>query len=274
MTPRSGSVPIRSAWDNTIFGTDSTIKTWVTWLADDGSSGGSLWTWSGTARNGEPFELIGVNLDDYDENGLLTYSLVDWPYPAETVEAGGCDRRSRLRTPIVTYVPLGGTRYRSRSPEDPRPPDAASRSYRGATESHVVWPQSDQFADLETIASTVPSRTSRTASTGSSDVVEVHEINRASPSRCAGSISLHRWALVARSVVQVWSWTLTIPATARSDLRAIRFATSPASSDTSSAFRHRLACWAISPLNPRAARRSLAKSCFGRCASDPASRTQ
>ena len=81
-----GSVPIRSAWDNTIFGTDSTIKTWVTWLADDGSSGGSLWTWSGTARNGEPFELIGVNLDDYDENGLLTYSLVDWPYPAETVK--------------------------------------------------------------------------------------------------------------------------------------------------------------------------------------------
>jgi hypothetical protein len=82
-----GPVPIRTAWDNTIFGTDSTIKTWVTWLADDGSSGGSLWTWSGIASNGEPFELIGVNLDDYDESGLLTYSLVDWPYPAETVKA-------------------------------------------------------------------------------------------------------------------------------------------------------------------------------------------
>jgi hypothetical protein len=82
-----GPVPIRSAWDNTVFGTDSTLRTWVTWLAEDGSSGGSLWTWSGTAWNGEPFELIGVNLDDYDENGLLTYSLVDWPYPADTVTA-------------------------------------------------------------------------------------------------------------------------------------------------------------------------------------------
>lgn len=82
-----GPVPIRDAWDNTVFDTDSTIKTWVTWLADDGSSGGSLWTWSGTAGNGEPFELIGINLDDYDENGLVTYSLVDWPYPAETVKA-------------------------------------------------------------------------------------------------------------------------------------------------------------------------------------------
>ena len=82
-----GAVPIRSAWDNTVFGTDSTLKTWVTWLAEDGSSGGSLWTWSGTADNGEPFEPTGVNLDDYDENGLLTSSLVDWPYPADQVRA-------------------------------------------------------------------------------------------------------------------------------------------------------------------------------------------
>ncbi len=67
-----GPVPIRDAWDNTVFGTDSTFKTWVTWLADDGSVGGSLWTWTGTANNGEPFELIGINLDDYDENGLMT----------------------------------------------------------------------------------------------------------------------------------------------------------------------------------------------------------
>ncbi|MGI9643299.1 MAG: hypothetical protein ACR2N9_10995 [Acidimicrobiia bacterium] len=80
-----GAVPIRSAWDNTVFGTNSTLTTWTTWLAADGSSGGSLWTWSGTASNGEPFELIGVNLDEYDENGLVTYSLVDWPYPATTV---------------------------------------------------------------------------------------------------------------------------------------------------------------------------------------------
>ncbi len=82
-----GPVAIRVAWDNTIFGTDSTIETWATWLAEDGASGGSLWTWSGVADNGEPFELIGVDIDDYDEQGLLTHSLVDYPYPAETVKA-------------------------------------------------------------------------------------------------------------------------------------------------------------------------------------------
>ena len=59
----------------------------VTWRADDGSSGGSRWVWSGTAENGEPFELIGVNPDSVDDDGLLPYSLVDWPYPAETVRA-------------------------------------------------------------------------------------------------------------------------------------------------------------------------------------------
>jgi hypothetical protein len=31
--------PIRNAWNNTIFGTDSTLTTWVTWLAEDGSGG-------------------------------------------------------------------------------------------------------------------------------------------------------------------------------------------------------------------------------------------
>ena len=82
-----GSVPIREGWDNTIFGTDSTLETWITWLARDGSGGGSVWTWSGTAQNGEPFELIGVNIDDFDDNGLVTYSLVDWPYPGDTVRA-------------------------------------------------------------------------------------------------------------------------------------------------------------------------------------------
>jgi hypothetical protein len=90
-----GQVPYRQAWANTIFGTNSTIKTWTSWLSEDGASGGSLWTWTGTAMNGEPFELIGINTDRYDENGLLSYALVDWPYPSDTVRsaiaAGGPD---------------------------------------------------------------------------------------------------------------------------------------------------------------------------------------
>lgn len=90
-----GAVPIRSAWRNTIFGLDAKITTWATWLAEDGSSGGSLWTWSGKARNGEPFNLIGINIDSYDDDGLVSYSLVDWPYPGEVVRtavaSGGPD---------------------------------------------------------------------------------------------------------------------------------------------------------------------------------------
>ena len=82
-----GPVPIRTAWRSTMFGTaDATIDTWVKWTAEDGSSGGSLWVWDGTAQNGEQFELIRVNLHTFDANGLVTYSLVDWPYPADYVK--------------------------------------------------------------------------------------------------------------------------------------------------------------------------------------------
>jgi len=75
-----GAVPMRQAWSNTLWGLDATITTWARWVCDDGSQAGSLWTWAGTAGNGEPFELVGVNLDDYDDEGRITYSLVDWPY--------------------------------------------------------------------------------------------------------------------------------------------------------------------------------------------------
>ncbi len=46
---------------------------------------GSLWIWAGTARNGEPFELIGINTDLYDDDGLVTHSLVQWPYKNDYV---------------------------------------------------------------------------------------------------------------------------------------------------------------------------------------------
>jgi hypothetical protein len=82
-----GAVEIRRAWASTIYDTNSTIKTWATWLSDDGATGGSMWTWAGTAQNGEPFELIGINIDRFDENGLLSHSVVDWPYPGDTVRS-------------------------------------------------------------------------------------------------------------------------------------------------------------------------------------------
>lgn len=80
-----GPVPMRQAWSSTLWGRDATIKTWVRWACADGTQAGSLWTWVGESINGEPFELIGINLDDYNEEGKVTYSLVDWPYEAAYV---------------------------------------------------------------------------------------------------------------------------------------------------------------------------------------------
>lgn len=80
-----GAVPMRQAWSNTLRGSDATIKTWVRWMCDDGSQAGSLWSWIGESTSGQPFELIGVNLDEYDDAGRVTYTLVDWPYDSDYV---------------------------------------------------------------------------------------------------------------------------------------------------------------------------------------------
>lgn len=54
-------------------------------MADDGATGGSLWTWAGTAANGRPFELIGIDLSTYDDDARVMHITVDWPYSAEEV---------------------------------------------------------------------------------------------------------------------------------------------------------------------------------------------
>jgi hypothetical protein len=90
-----GSIGMRSAWRETIFWTDSDIETFATWIADDGSSGGSLWVWRGLAANGETFELVGVNIDTYDHDGRITYEKVFWPYPDMYVDQVIQDGTSR-----------------------------------------------------------------------------------------------------------------------------------------------------------------------------------
>lgn len=80
-----GSIGMRQGWRNTLMGADADIETFATWTADDGSMAGSLWVWSGTASNGEPFSLVGINTDHFNEDGLITYELVEWPYPADYV---------------------------------------------------------------------------------------------------------------------------------------------------------------------------------------------
>jgi len=76
-----------SAWRNTLYvGTmDARIDVTYIWLSEDGSQGGDLWLWHGTNAAGNPFELSGVNLDEFDEDGLIARSHVVYPYPDEYV---------------------------------------------------------------------------------------------------------------------------------------------------------------------------------------------
>ena len=82
-----GSVDWVAGWRYTLFsGRNAEIKTWRSWLSEDGSMGGSLWTWSGTAYNGKPFDLPGVEVSRYDENGLVSETVMFYPYEDEEVQ--------------------------------------------------------------------------------------------------------------------------------------------------------------------------------------------
>jgi hypothetical protein len=81
-----GTAAWRDAWWGTLFGAEADIHTWATWMAEDGSIGGSLWTWSGVASNGEPFSLPGIDISTYDEAGRTISAVVHWPYERAVVE--------------------------------------------------------------------------------------------------------------------------------------------------------------------------------------------
>jgi hypothetical protein len=82
-----GAAPIMTAWRETLYGgaMDAEIENYYRWLSEDGSQGGILWIWRGTNLAGNPFELAGISLNEYDEDGLLTYSYVVYPHPDEYV---------------------------------------------------------------------------------------------------------------------------------------------------------------------------------------------
>lgn len=83
-----GDTTWRTGWSNTLFGSvDADIQTWTRWLSDDGSTGGSLWSWNGTASNGEPFTLSGIVLEQYDDDGLYETLRVYYPMSDEDVQA-------------------------------------------------------------------------------------------------------------------------------------------------------------------------------------------
>jgi hypothetical protein len=84
-----GAVPYQQAWHNTLYGGafDAQIDIYDTWVSDDGSQGGALWIWHGLNASGNPFELPGISLMKFDEEGLVSYELVTYPYPDDYVRA-------------------------------------------------------------------------------------------------------------------------------------------------------------------------------------------
>jgi hypothetical protein len=108
-----GAADYRTAWYNTLFGgaIDADIDVYHHWLSEDGSQGGSLWVWYGTNAAGNPFELAGISLNDYDNEGRLTYELVTYPYPDEYVDEAvfGAGTASVTRAALATSRWIGAT---------------------------------------------------------------------------------------------------------------------------------------------------------------------
>ena len=82
-----GEIDAIDGWRNTLFGgrADAVTTEWHNWVCEDGSQGGSLWTWEGNNFVGEPFELIGMSVAGFNDEGLNTGNTVMWPYPDEYV---------------------------------------------------------------------------------------------------------------------------------------------------------------------------------------------
>jgi hypothetical protein len=82
-----GPYPYREAFYNTLYfgGAEAHIDVYASWLSDDGTQGGFLWMWSGTNTGGHPFELGGISLIDFAEDGRIAYERVTYPYPDEYV---------------------------------------------------------------------------------------------------------------------------------------------------------------------------------------------
>jgi hypothetical protein len=82
-----GSVPLKEAWRRTLFAEqlDAATTNWRAWNCSDGRTAVSLWAWEGTNIIGEPFSLVGINLNEYKDEGRLELSTVIWRYPHEYV---------------------------------------------------------------------------------------------------------------------------------------------------------------------------------------------
>jgi hypothetical protein len=82
-----GPMPYRSGFYNTLYGgvVDARIDAYDWWVSEDGSQGGVSWIWYGTNQAGNPFELPGISLIEFAEDGRIEYELVTYPYTDDYV---------------------------------------------------------------------------------------------------------------------------------------------------------------------------------------------
>ena len=82
-----GAVNYRAAFYATLFegSVDARLDAYDWWVSEDGSQGGSLWIWYGTNAAGNPFELTGLTLTEFSEDGRIEYDLITYPYSDDYV---------------------------------------------------------------------------------------------------------------------------------------------------------------------------------------------
>lgn len=83
-----GAFPYRQAFYDTLYGgaMDAQLDPYHYWVSDDGSDGGMLWLWHGTNGRGNPFEIAGISLFDFNDEGLVENEFVTYPYPDSFVD--------------------------------------------------------------------------------------------------------------------------------------------------------------------------------------------
>lgn len=124
-----GSINYRDGYYDTLFAgdTDAVIDVYDRWLSEDGSQGGSLWIWRGTNVMGNPFELIGISLFDFDDEGRIAHELVTYPYTddyvIEAFEGAGT-------VPMATATQV---------------PSAPERPFSFATDDLCTWLTTDEL---------------------------------------------------------------------------------------------------------------------------------
>jgi hypothetical protein len=136
-----GSIDLRTGYYDTLFGgeADAVIDVYDHLLSQDGSQGGSLWIWRGTNAVGNPFELVGISLLDFDDDGKITHELVTYPNPDEYV---------------VEAFEGAGTAPLSIATDPTAPPSSQARPFSFAADALCTWLTEDDLTATITAAYT------------------------------------------------------------------------------------------------------------------------